>query len=775
MILIIFFSLLNAKPVQKVHLTPEEQKFIKSHPKIVLGTSSNWEPYVIQNSDGSISGYDHDILSMINKVTGANFVQVTGAWSDMQKMAKSRKIDGLSTLIYTKEREKFLNFSDIYISLKKMVMVKQRNPLNIQLPLDLSGKTIVITKGNVADEIASKKFVNTKIIYAKNPKEMLQEVIYGKADATFGNGATEYMLSKLGLPYMENAFVLDDSLDLRFALRKDWKEAISILNKGLKSISLYERTKLKQKWFFTDNKLIAKVKLQKEEFLYLNNKKTIKMCIDPKWMPLEALKNGKYVGLSSDYMKLFSKSINTPISLVKTSSWLESLEKIKSRECDILPLVQATPKRAKYLDFTSSYLDIPLVISTKIGVPFIDNITQIEDKKLGVVKGYSITEKLKLKYPNINIVEVDSLADGLKEVEDGTIFGYLDNSIVMNYEIQKNYIGTLTISGKFQDKLALSVATRNDEKILKQIFEKLVLSIDEGTKQEILNKWVDTLYQKNLDYTLILKIVALFIFILLVGVYRQYHIKKINTRLKDEITKAIVKSKEQDKIIFQQNKLAVLGDMIGCIAHQWRQPLAVVNTAIAILLERDKQGILSQEKLREKLYSMELNVQQMSQTIEDFLSYFKPNKEKETFILLESVEKTLLMMKDQIEHNTIKITLNIDSNISINSYRDEYMQVLISILTNSIQAFKVDSMKAITISAYDNEHSVLLVISDNANGIDEKILDNIFDPYFTTKHQSKGTGLGLYISKMIIENSMGGRLSVKNIANGVEFLIEIDK
>ena len=275
MILIIFFSLLNAKPVQKVHLTPEEQKFIKSHPKIVLGTSSNWEPYVIQNSDGSISGYDHDILSMINKVTGANFVQVTGAWSDMQKMAKSRKIDGLSTLIYTKEREKFLNFSDIYISLKKMVMVKQRNPLNIQLPLDLSGKTIVITKGNVADEIASKKFVNAKIIYAKNPKEMLQEVIYGKADATFGNGATEYMLSKLGLPYMENAFVLDDSLDLRFALRKDWKEAISILNKGLKSISLYERTKLKQKWFFTDNKLIAKVKLQKEEFLYLNNKKTI--------------------------------------------------------------------------------------------------------------------------------------------------------------------------------------------------------------------------------------------------------------------------------------------------------------------------------------------------------------------------------------------------------------------------------------------------------------------------------------------------------------------
>ena len=656
-----------------------------------------------------------------------------------------------------------------------MLMVKQRNPLGIELPLDLSGKTIVITKGNVADKIASKEFVNAKVIYADTPKEMLEEVIYGEADATFGNGATEYMLSKLGLPYMENAFVLNDSLDLRFAIRKDWEEAISILNKGLATIPMYDRIKLKQKWFFSDNKLITKIKLQRDEFLYLENKKIIKVCIDPSWMPLEAIKDGKYIGLSSDYIKLFSKRINTPISLVETSSWLESLEKIKSRECDILPLVKSTPHRKKYLDFTSSYIDIPLVISTRIGIPFIDNITQVEDKKLGVVRGYSIIEYLKSKYPHINIVEVDSIKDGLEKVEDGTIFGYIDNSIVMNYEIQQNYIGTLAISGKFQNKLKFSIATRNDEKMLHEIFEKLILTLDEGTKQEILNRWVDILYQKKVDNKLMLQIVTIFMLILLLVVYRQYHIKKINTRLKDEISKAIKKSKEQDKIMFQQNKFAVLGDMIGCIAHQWRQPLAVLNTAIAILLERDKQGILSQEQLRDKLYSMESNVQQMSQTIEDFLSYFSPNKDKDNFILFESVEKALWIIKDQIEQNSVKITLNIDTSISINSYKDEYMQVLISILMNSIQAFKVDDSKEITIRGYDNKTNVLLVISDNANGIDEKIIDRIFDPYFTTKHQSKGTGLGLYISKMIIENSMGGRLSVKNIQNGVEFLIEIDK
>ena len=106
-ILIIFISLLNASPIEKVHLTLKEQEFIKKHPKIVLGTGNNWEPYAIQNSDGSISGYDHDILSKINEVTGANFVQVTGKWSDIQKMAKAKKVDGLSTLIFTKKERNF--------------------------------------------------------------------------------------------------------------------------------------------------------------------------------------------------------------------------------------------------------------------------------------------------------------------------------------------------------------------------------------------------------------------------------------------------------------------------------------------------------------------------------------------------------------------------------------------------------------------------------------------------------------------------------------------
>ncbi len=777
--LFIFAIYAKAIPIVKlepnrVSLSQKEKKFIKNHPKIILGTEKSWEPYVIQNSDGTISGYDNDILTKINRATGANFVQQLGDWSKMQELAKEKKIDGLSTLTITNRRKEFLNFSNIYISLQKMVMVKQRNPLNIRTTPDLDGKTIVIHKGNVADEKASKQFKNSKIIYANTPKEMLEEVIYGEADATFGNGATEYMLSKLGLPYMENAFALNDSLDLRFAIRKDWSEAISILDKGLATVSEHERIKLKQKWFFTkDNH--NKIELTKEEFVYLQNKKEIKMCVDPNWMPLEKIENGKYIGLASDYIKLFSKQIQTPISLVRTSTWNESLEKIKSRECDILPLAQRTPSRDRYLNFTKPYIEIPLVIATKTNIPFIDDMKYIYNKKLGVVKGYSYIEKLKLKYPNINIVEVDSIDDGFEKVEKGEIFGYIDNSIVVNYEIQKNYIGILAISGKLEDRLDLSVAIIDDEKILNQIFDKVLLELNEGEKQKILNYWVNTSYDSKTDYMLVWKIVVIFLFIIILFLFRQHNINKMNAKLKNEIEIAINKSKEQDKFIFQQNKLAAMGDMIGSIAHQWRQPLAVVNTAIAILLERDNKNILSKDKLREKLSLMETNVLQMSQTIEDFLSYFNPHKEKDNFILFDVLGKALWILKEQVSKKDIKISIIVDSEIVINGYRDEYMQVLISIITNSIQAFDKDETNEITFNAYTTQNEVVLIISDNAGGIDESKIDKIFDPYFTTKHQSKGTGLGLYISKMIIENSMRGNLNAKNIENGVRFSIEVDK
>jgi len=760
--------------LKKFFLTQKEKEFLYNHPLITLGTGDSWAPYSIKNDDGTLSGYDQDILRLVNKATGANFVLKQGNWSKIQKLAKEKKLDGLSTLTITKEREKFLNFSNIYISLQKNVMVKQRNPLNIHSPKDLDGKTIVIHKGNLADKKAAKLFPNSKIIYANTPLDMLKEVIYGKADATFGNGATEYMLSKKGLPYMEKAFPLDNKLDLRFAVRKELDEAISILNKGLASIPEYERNRLKVKWFLKSSNYQNKIALTKDELLYLKKKKEIKMCVDPNWMPFEKIQNTKYIGIGSNFIKRFSDKINTPIHLVPTKTWSQSLQKIKSKECDILALAEKTPQREKYMNFTTPYIESPIVVATKIGIPFINDIKDILDKKLGVVEDYSLFERLKLKYPNINIVKVNSLSDGLQKVENGTIFGYLDSSAAINYEIQKNFLGTVIISGKFKEKIELSVALRDDEKLLYDIFEKLILNIEPETKQEIMNKWINMSYKSKIDYTIIWKILAISLIVIIIFIYRQYVIKKLNKELKIKIKKELKKSRDKDKMIFQQSKLVSMGEMIENISHQWRQPLSQINSAVLILDDEIYREKIQNNTIQEKLNEIESMTEYMSHTIDDFKNFYKNDKVKQDFYIKESVENVIYLIRASLKYNNIELEMNLDKDIKINGLKNEFEQAILVILNNAkdVLIFKKIKYPQIKIELKTINELIGLTISDNAGGVKEDIIDKIFEPYFTTKHKSQGTGLGLYLSKMILEDSMNAKFYVKNNQEGACFIVE---
>lgn len=160
---------LGGKEISKnshtIKLSKQEQIFIKNHTSITLGTDRTWEPWVIIDHDNKISGYDTDILSRINELTGANFQLKAGVWLDMVKLAETGKIDGLSTGAVHDERKKYLNFSDTYLSLKKLILVSKLRKDEIQSEKDLAGKTIIFHKGNLADEKIAKKYTNSKIIW----------------------------------------------------------------------------------------------------------------------------------------------------------------------------------------------------------------------------------------------------------------------------------------------------------------------------------------------------------------------------------------------------------------------------------------------------------------------------------------------------------------------------------------------------------------------------------------------------------------------------------
>jgi PAS domain S-box-containing protein len=223
--------------------------------------------------------------------------------------------------------------------------------------------------------------------------------------------------------------------------------------------------------------------------------------------------------------------------------------------------------------------------------------------------------------------------------------------------------------------------------------------------------------------------------------------------------------KEQEAMLVQQNKLAAMGEMIGHIAHQWRQPLNVLNLITSDLKLKQELGSLSDAKLLAGLDTIEALSEQMSTTVNDFMNFYKPNKEKKAFSLYESVLYATTIAEVQLKNEGISLAINIDPTLNVYGLANELQQVILNLLTNAKDAFRNTKIepKQICLVAWSNEEGVYLCVEDNAGGIEESLLERIFEPYFTTKEKMQGSGIGLYICSMILKESFGGCIRVENI------------
>jgi len=761
-----------------LNLTDKEKSFIKKHSEITLGIDNSWAPYVITSKGGTISGYDNEVLSLINKLSGANFKLVTGNWSDMQDRAKLKKIDGLSCGIISEKRKRYLNLSYPYVNIQKLIITTKDNPSGIESIKDLVSKKIAIQKDNILEEKIASRFKNSNIIRFDNLDEKINSLMTGKIDAAIGDNILFYRALILDLPNFKASVSLDENTPLVFGVRKDWPEAISIINKALLHIGKQKLLELKNKWFIGASSVDHNnIKLSYEELNYLKQKKQILMCVDPQWMPFEKIQNHKHMGLAADYMKIISNMIDTPIKLVETSSWIESLQKAKNRECDILSIASINSERKKYMNFSIPYIQRPIVLATKRNVNFVDDLNLYMDKTFAVVKGYSILSILKQRYKDIKIIEVNSIHDGLKKVERDEVFGLLESSLTMNYEIQNNFSNSILISGRLDDKIKFSIASRSDETILNDIFNKALNSIDLDIREKISNKWLTFHNDKKIDYTLLWQILGLVLVVLLLGLYRQFLLNRANKHLKQSVMEATKDLEVKNKYLYHQAKMASMGEMIQNIAHQWRQPLAQVNSSVLVIDATLNKNNYENEIVEKKLLEIESLTQYMSKTINDFQNFFSPDKELEQFSIKNAIDNSLSIVSSSLSSIGVRVIADVNITFKAIAYKNELQQVIVVILNNAKDAFSQVNTdnKMISIDVKNEKDFYSIYICDNAGGIKEDMVEKVFEPYFTTKHKSQGTGLGLYISKMIIEDGMKGHLSVENKDDGACFKISLLK
>lgn len=258
--------------------------------------------------------------------------------------------------------------------------------------------------------------------------------------------------------------------------------------------------------------------------------------------------------------------------------------------------------------------------------------------------------------------------------------------------------------------------------------------------------------------------------------FKQQQLEELNNSLENRVNSALDELRLKDRIMLAQGRQAAMGEMINNIAHQWRQPLNNLGLIVQSIKADYDYNSLTAEKMTEDVEKIMNTIMFMSQTINDFSSFFSDDKVKTTFHVSQALTKVIAMIEASISKQGVHIVVEErNSPVAINGYYNEYKQVLLNLLNNARQAL-LDSKAdrpAITVSIFRENDQAVIQVRDNAGGIPETIIGQVFDPYFTTKEHGKGTGIGLYMSKTIIEEHFCGVITVSNSADGAEFTVSI--
>jgi len=260
-------------------------------------------------------------------------------------------------------------------------------------------------------------------------------------------------------------------------------------------------------------------------------------------------------------------------------------------------------------------------------------------------------------------------------------------------------------------------------------------------------------------------------------VLAEQKLKNINENLQYIVQNELAKNREKDSLLIKQSRQVAMGEMISSIAHNWRQPLNALAITVQDVKFAWKNSEVNDAYVDEMVNSSMAQIKYMSKTIDDFRLFFKPDKEKVYFRLESAIRRLESMMQASLNAHDIVLDINSDDGIYLFGYENELIQALLNMIGNSKDAFLERGIHdgKIVIETYSDDEYNALRLSDNAGGIDEAVLDKIFEPYFTTKEQGKGTGIGLYMTKIIIEENMNGTLKAYNENGGAVFEIKFDK
>lgn len=542
-------------------LSLEQQSWLAEHPVINLGSESDWPPYEFTDQNGRFQGLSADIIHLLEQRLGIHFNIITKySWQDTLAKARTHEIDMVSSAVKTAEREKFLNFTVPFISPPSVIYTRKDYP-DIHRLDDLNGKTVAIENAYYLHERLAKEYPKIKLLLVNTTADALKKLSYGAADAYVGNqGVANWVIEQNALTNLK--IVNGTSFgrgDLRFGVRTDWPLLPGILNTALDSIAAEDLLGIRRKWLGVTSE-DRNLTISSSERIWLDAHKHIHYAGNPHGLPYEGYNgNGKYTGLVAEYLQLIEQRLDIDLHMVKTGNRQEALQMIEDGKvelyADMIPADSALAQK-----YTASFLSNPIVIVMRDDEEFVENLKQIQHKKIAVVRGYAYVANIIKQYPNIDFYQVDTIAEGLTKVADGKIDALLETMATTSYQLVESGIANIRIVGKTEFTNQMVFGVTEEFLPLIPLLNRALDNITPAEKQKIHNLWgAKQTYAVRTDYSLVAKIAGALI--LLNGVFFYW-----NRKLKQEVQKRLASERE---VRLLNERFALATELVSLGVWQW--------------------------------------------------------------------------------------------------------------------------------------------------------------------------------------------------------------
>jgi PAS domain S-box-containing protein len=750
------------------NLSKEEKSYIKKNTfNIYL---NNWLPISIYDEKSKeFSGLSLDYWNKITEYTPqlkSNLIYTSGFVNSINKL-KNDPNGIMISLSHTKDRAKYGTFSKPYVSYPIGIATQGKENFILDLS-ELNGKKIAVGKNYSAHKLLKKLYPKIDFVPVKNTVEALELLVkgkvYGAADILL---TLKFYMQKFAYTNLKIAGTSDFKFDVQIMVNNANAKLIPIINKAIDTIKEEDKKLFQNKWLqnikqikmvdYTIAYILLIVFILIVSFMIWRHKELskYKIVIEKQKNGLETLFEDSSDGISLlDMDGKFIKCNQKILEILKCNSKNDILGKTP---LDFSPKFQIDGKSSQ--EKANEMIEIAMQ----------NNGHQFEwmHIKLDGENFWAEITLTPMVYSNTDVIHVIWRDISEKKQNELEVQKANEQLIAQKEEFEtifhaiKDPVALLDLKSNFLDfnEAYLEVTGYTRDELLTKSCISMSIEQDREKSQQAMQEVIDKGYVKNLEKSCVKKdgsIITTNVTLTLMPDKQRVVIS----------TKDLTELKRKEKILTEQTKLASLGEMIGNIAHQWRQPLSVISTNATGLMMQDEYGILDREKLNKACDSINTNAQYLSKTIDDFRDFIKGEASFKSIKIEEIINDSLRIVESSLSNHYINLKLNIKENFEIQGSKNELEQAIINIINNAkdilIEKNEDGNRYIFLTTDISHDDSFIIKILDNGGGIPQDVLPKIFEPYFTTKHQSQGTGLGLSMVDQIIRQRHGQTITAHN-------------